>query len=244
MRRVLLILLVVLFAGCKLEAPKQVTMDVMNPVTSVKQQGGQQLCWAYSMLAVLETEQFRKGDSTDLPIEPVVQALMSETNAPSSQRAMAPTFLNMVRKYGIYSEVCNPDDYTSLCSTSKKPYGEWVVLDVPDNWEHNRFLNLPADSLLNLVQSAVRAHRGVCWEGDISEKGFSFQKGIAKMRFPSGHTTDDHCMAIVGIAHDEQDRQYFVMKNSWGPYNPYGGYMLMSFNYFKKKTIAVVLPNF
>ena len=224
MRRVLLILLVVLFAGCKLEAPKQVTMDVMNPVTSVKQQGGQQLCWAYSMLAVLETEQFRKGDSTDLPIEPVVQALMSETNAPSSQRAMAPTFLNMVRKYGIYSEVCNPDDYTSLCSTSKKPYG--------------------ADSLLNLVQSAVRAHRGVCWEGDISEKGFSFQKGIAKMRFPSGHTTDDHCMAIVGIAHDEHDRQYFVMKNSWGPYNPYRGYMLMSFNYFKKKTIAVVLPNF
>ena len=49
-------------------------------------------------------------------------------------------------------------------------------------------------------------------------------------------------MAIVGIVHDETHRPYFVMKNSWGPYNPYGGLMLMSFDYFKKKTVAVVLP--
>ncbi|MBQ9865084.1 MAG: hypothetical protein IJM33_07075 [Bacteroidales bacterium] len=241
MRKTVLVLLVVLFAGCKLEAPKHVTVDVMSPVSSVKYQGEAQLCWAYAMLAAVETEHFRKGDSLDLPIEPVVQALAEVADAPS-QRAMGPTFLNLVRKYGIYSDVCSPDDFTALCSTSKEPYGEWVVLDVPDNWEHNRFLNLPADSLLALVQSAVRDHRGVCWEGDISERGFSFKKGIAKMRFPNGHTTDDHCMAIVGIAHDEHDQQFFVMKNSWGPYNPYGGYMLMSFKYFKKKTIAVVLP--
>lgn len=241
MRKVVLALLVVLFAGCKLEAPKQVTAEVMNHITPVKHQGATQLCWAYAMLAAVETEQFRVGDSVDLPIDPVVQALSQETDAPS-QRAMGPTFLNLVRKYGIYSEVCNPDDYLALCSTAKEPYGEWVVLDVPDNWEHNQFLNLSADSLLSVVQKAVRNHRGVCWEGDISEKGFSFEKGIAKMRFPNGHTTDDHCMAIVGIVHDNHDRPYFVMKNSWGPYNPYGGLMLMSFDYFRKKTVAVVMP--
>lgn len=243
MRKLLLFsLLVILLAGCKLEAPKEVKVEVMNPITPVKYQGGTQLCWAYSMLAAIETEQFRKGDSVNLPIEPVAEALANTPNVPKSQRAMGSTFLNLARQHGIYSEVCNPDDYISLCSNHKSPYGEWVVLDLPDNWEGNKFLNMKADTLLSVVQNAVRDHRGVCWEGDISERGFSFDKGVAKMRFPNGHTTDDHCMAIVGIAHDDKDRPYFIMKNSWGPYNPYGGLMLMSFDYFKKKTIAVILP--
>jgi len=243
MKRLLLYaLLIPLLVRCEVETPTGVEVEVMNPITPVKYQGDSQLCWAYSMLAAIETEQFRKGDSIDLPIEPVVEALARTHNAPPSGRAMGPTFLNLAREQGIYSEVCNPDDYIALCTTRKFPYGEWVVLELPDNWEGNKFLNLKPDSLLSVVQNAVRSHRGICWEGDVSERGFSFEKGVAKMRFPNGRTSDDHCMAIVGIVHDETRRPYFVMKNSWGPYNPYGGLMLMSFDYFKKKTVAVVLP--
>ena len=194
------------------------------------------------MLAAVETELFNRGDSVDLPIEPVLQALEAEPDAPASRRGMGPTLLNLARRHGLYAEVFSPDDYISLCTTSKHPYGQQVVLDVPDNWEGNRFLNLSPDSLLRIVEKAIRNHRGVCWEGDISEKGFSFEKGVAELTLVNGHTTDDHCMDIVGIVSDQRGRRYFVMKNSWGCYNPYGGLMLMSFGYFKKKTVAVVLP--
>ncbi len=242
MKKTIIYIMALLLAGCSVEAPKEVKVEVMNLITPVKNQGQNQLCWAYSMLAVLETELFRQGDSADLPIEPVAAALAAASDAPTSGRAMAPTFLNLARAHGLYSEVCNPDDYMALCSTRKSPYGEWVVLDLPDNWEGNKFWNMPSDSLLTIVERAVRNHRGVCWEGDISERGFSFEKGVARRLFPSGRTSDDHCMAIIGIAHDEKGDPYFIMKNTWGPYNHYGGLMLMSFDYFRHKTIAVVLP--
>ena len=35
---------------------------------------------------------------------------------------------------------------------------EECLFDVPDNWEHNRVLNIPADSLLRLTERAVRSH--------------------------------------------------------------------------------------
>jgi bleomycin hydrolase len=34
--------------------------------------------------------------------------------------------------------------------------------------------------------------------------------------------------------------RFFIAKNSWGTGNPYGGYMYLSFNYVKLKTIAIL----
>ena len=111
------------------------------------------------------------------------------------------------------------------------------------------------EKMTDMVRKAVKAGRGVCWEGDISEPGFSFRKGMATLppgagkptqelrqkAFCSRATTDDHCMAIVGLAHDADGRRYFIMKNSWGKDNPYRGLMYMSEDYFMMKTIAVVI---
>ena len=49
-------------------------------------------------------------------------------------------------------------------------------------------------------------------------------------------------MAVVGIVRDDDGTRYFVMKNSWGNANPYGGLMLMSFDYFRWNTVAVNIP--
>ena len=49
-------------------------------------------------------------------------------------------------------------------------------------------------------------------------------------------------MAIVGIARNKSGEKYFVMKNSWGTDNPYGGLMFVSADYLRLKTIAVFLP--
>ena len=151
--------------------------------------------------------------------------------------------------------VCRSGDYVALTSFTHHPFGEYVDLELPDNVRHNLFYNIRMEKMTDMVRKAVKAGRGVCWEGDISEPGFSFRKGMATLppgagkptqelrqkAFCSRATTDDHCMAIVGLAHDADGRRYFIMKNSWGKDNPYRGLMYMSEDYFMMKTIAVVI---
>lgn len=54
-------------------------------------------------------------------------------------------------------------------------------------------------------------------------------------------TTDDHGMHIVGLYKDQNGKIYFLVKNSWGTSNYPEGYLFVSENYFKLKTINVYL---
>ena len=49
-------------------------------------------------------------------------------------------------------------------------------------------------------------------------------------------------MAIVGIAHDDMGKKYFIMKNSWGTDRPYNGLEYLSYEDFRKETLAIELP--
>ncbi len=59
--------------------------------------------------------------------------------------------------------------------------------------------------------------------------------------FDNYSTTDDHGMHIVGIAKDQNGREYYVIKNSWGVTNDYKGYMYMTKEYVKYKTTDIML---
>lgn len=54
-------------------------------------------------------------------------------------------------------------------------------------------------------------------------------------------TTDDHGMHIVGLFKDQNGTKYFLVKNSWGTGNYPEGYLYVSENYFKYKTINIYL---
>ena len=55
-------------------------------------------------------------------------------------------------------------------------------------------------------------------------------------------TTDDHSMHITGIVKDQNGTKYYITKNSWGTdRNPFGGYLNMSENYVKAKTIYIMV---
>lgn len=150
--------------------------------------------------------------------------------------------------------VCRRDEYVALTSFSHHPFGHPFVLEMLDNQEGDEFVNLPIDRLMQVITRSIAAGHPVCWEGDISEDGFSFEQGTATLHsekpctqaerqreFDRLRTTDDHCMALIGLAHDRQGRRYFVAKNSWGTRNPYGGLMYLSENYVRLKTVAVVV---
>ncbi len=59
--------------------------------------------------------------------------------------------------------------------------------------------------------------------------------------FDSYLTTDDHGMHIVGIGFDGENNKYYYVKNSWGKKNNLQGYLFASEEYFKYKTISVML---
>jgi len=59
--------------------------------------------------------------------------------------------------------------------------------------------------------------------------------------FDNYTTTDDHGMHIVGLAKDQNGKEYYMVKNSWGDANDYKGYLYVSKTFFKYKTTAVLV---
>ena len=55
-----------LFAACGRKQQHTYTNDLLLPMTPVKNQGKSELCWAYAMLATIETEHLVRGDSVNL----------------------------------------------------------------------------------------------------------------------------------------------------------------------------------
>ena len=246
-RFVSLIVIALLLVGCVRQEQRHFTHEVMNRMTPVKDQGDSQTCWIYAMLAAIETEHLAWGDSVNLSPYYIEKMLEREAACPESKRGMGATLLRLIQKYGICGydamrkvdrpapkwvfmlgatytpqefarSVCKPGEYMQLMSDDSKPYYQESELEVKDNWLHDRFLNIPMDSLLVKTERAVRQHHGVCWESKI------------------------HAMAIVGIAHDDQGEKYFIMKNSWGKDHGNTGLDYLSFEDFKDQTLAVEMP--
>ena len=73
----------------------------------------------------------------------------------------------------------NMDDYVELTSFNHHPYYQKFEVEVHDNWEHYQQYNLPLDELIEVQDYALQHGFTVCWDGDVSEKGFSFKNGVA-----------------------------------------------------------------
>ena len=254
----LFIILAGFLASCA-KKPRHTFADkVKLPMTPVKNQGKSELCWAYAMLATIETEHLLRGDSVNLSAVYVGrmledyqrQKLTANSQKPKAkERAMGQTLLNIIGHYGVVPydvlpddasddmptprwafmlgarytpqefahSVCAPDEYLSLTCFPDSPYNKKIVVPVPDNWEQNLLLNLPMDTLRHHVDRALRQRHPVCWES----------RGNA--------------MCIVGMAHDEAGRPYYVMKNSCGPKGPHVGLVYMWVRKMWKDMIALYL---
>lgn len=308
---------------------RQFTNETLLGYTPVKHQGSSPLCWAYAMLATIETEHIQMGDSVNLSIDYVARHLLAEQARQHflsggydriTLRGTAPLLLRLISEYGVMpydsynaqslnykalarrlqtmSETSHDlsqlstraqrlfderigympknvymlgaeytpqqfahsvymlGEYTALTSFIHHPFDQAFAIEVPDNYSDELFYNVPIDVMMRRIEMSLRAGHPVCWEGDVSEPGFSFERGIAELpndipctqlqrqkAFETRRTTDDHCMCLIGIAHDNKGRRYYIAKNSYGTKNPYGGLMYLSENYVRMKTVAVVVKN-
>ncbi len=158
----------------------------------------------------------------------------------------------LLQKTGI-----NPDDYIEISSYTHHPFYKPFVLEVPDNWAHGLYYNLPMEEMLDVVLYSLNNGYSVCWDGDTSEKTFQHKNGKAdvpeklagkitqEMRqetFLNRTTTDDHLMHVVGLSKDSEGNTCFYTKNSWGAdSNDFGGYLNLTEDYVRLKTIAILV---
>ena len=64
---------------------------------------------------------------------------------------------------------------------------------------------------------------------------------LRQLGYDNKTTQDDHGMHIVGLYQDQDGKNYFLVKNSWGTSNFPKGYLYVSEAYFKYKTINIYL---
>ncbi len=155
----------------------------------------------------------------------------------------------------------NPDDYVELTSYKTYPYNQKVDLEIPDNWSHDLYYNIPINDLMSVIDNALNNGYSVAWDGDVSEEDFNhgagtavlslketdgiILNGIEDMRqntFNDYTTTDDHLMQLTGLAKDKDGALFYLTKNSWGENsNQFGGYLYMSKWYVQLKSIAILV---
>ena len=157
------------------------------------------------------------------------------------------------------------DDYAALTSFTHHPFFERFVLEIPDNWAAHATLNIPLDSLMRLLDSALAAGYTAAWDADVSERGFGRRAGIALLpqqegritlpapeivvdqppasgcstRRPRPTTTSCTSSARPSI---RSRKQLLQGENSWGERAGRHGYWYASPAYVAGKTIELVLP--
>lgn len=73
----------------------------------------------------------------------------------------------------------NPADYIELTSYLHHPFYQQINLEIPDNWSQDLYYNLPLEELIEVMNHAIENGYTLCWDGDVSDKGFSHARGVA-----------------------------------------------------------------
>lgn len=149
----------------------------------------------------------------------------------------------------------NPDDYVEITSYTHHPFYTRYVVEDKYNWTGDLYYNVPVQDFIAIAQRALQKGFTVCWDGDVTEAGFDYEKGLAWLPYQGRNwqqerqrtlndstSTIDHMMHITGMVKDKTGKTWYCVKNSWGNNtNALGGYLFMSEAYFNIKTTAIVV---
>jgi bleomycin hydrolase len=89
------------------------------------------------------------------------------------------------------------------------------------------------------VSEMSREERSSMFETPRNERVITEE--LRQQAFDDYETTDDHGMQITGLVKDQNGKEYYLVKNSWGTGNDYKGYIYVTKAYVKYKTTAFLL---
>ncbi|MFH1121706.1 MAG: C1 family peptidase [Bacteroidota bacterium] len=142
---------------------------------------------------LLKGEEKHKHGELDAILKAYLEAVITNKDGKLSLvwkdafRALLDTYLGQpetsLNQAEIRSEKIFPrfraEDYIELTSYNHHPCYELFELEIPDNWSHDLYYNLPVDELVDVINHALTQGYTVCWDGDVSDKGFSHANGVA-----------------------------------------------------------------
>ena len=73
------------------------------------------------------------------------------------------------------------------------------------------------------------------------QKEVKVTQEMRQKHFDNWETTDDHGMVIYGIAKDQNGKEYFMVKNSWGTSGKYKGIWYASKAFVAYKTMNILV---
>ncbi len=150
--------------------------------------------------------------------------------------------------------VCYPEEYVALTSFTHHPFRSYFSLELPENKGNGLFLNLPLQEMMSHLEAAIQKGHPVCWEGDLDCRpsqenegcgidvapGCKVDQTLRQTEFECLETRDCQTLEIVGMfSHD--GKNYFVCRNSMGREWGDHGFVYLSEDYVKLKTIALYM---
>ncbi len=98
------------------------------------------------------------------------------------------------------------ENYVSLTSYTHHPFGEWFIVEVPDNTVWGESFNIPMNEMMSVIESTIDAGYPVVWAADVSEQGFAWRKGLAVVPDADTERMDDSELARwVALTQAEKD---------------------------------------
>ena len=71
------------------------------------------------------------------------------------------------------------DNYIEITSYTHHPFYEKFAIEVQDNWMWDECYNVPIDEMMKILDDAIENGYTIAWGADVSEKGFSWNNGVA-----------------------------------------------------------------
>lgn len=164
--------------------------------------------------------------------------------------------------HDFFAEVCqlDLDAYVNCVSRLDTAFGQFVLLDVPDNWRRkNEYLNLPLDVWYEAIRASIQAGYTISIGGDNSEPGMDglFDAGVIpewdipsqyidqrarELRIDNRTTGDDHGVHLVGFV-EHEGRDWFLLKDSnrSSRKGEHEGYYMWDGDYIKLKMLSFLV---
>jgi len=124
--------------------------------------------------AVIKNRQGNLTTSWKKAIEGVLDAYLGAVPSEFTYEGKTYTPKSFRDKLGLKME-----DYVTLTSYTHHDFYESFVLEVADNWIGGSVYNLPLEEFTSEMEHAIMSGYSIAWASDVSEKGFSFNNGLA-----------------------------------------------------------------
>lgn len=210
------------FSHAKVSLPKSIDWRQKGAVTAVKDQGDDcGSCWSFSTTGALEGQYFRKtGKLISLSEQNLIDCTNPHGYSKCSGRSRHDAFEWIKDHGGIETEKSYPYKGVGGSCKYERKYSSATL---------RKYIDIRKGDEKKL-QEAIATIGPISIAVDASHRSFQFYSSGIYYEPKCKPDKMDHAVLVVGYGTDRHDRDFYIVKNSWGSRWGESGYMRMSRN--------------